>query len=360
MQQLKSQQTSLRLELTIVNSEGSTSIGNVMIDMKGLSKGLSPSYLKVYKCNGASLQVSAKINQIVVNDTSAIALEPEKTADIDPSSSTDSLASVLRLVQKGNPSDDVEVYAITFRFEAFRGLESVCESQKAGTIFIFRWKIFNKYFESDEFYYSDGKFDNLHGFSDTIRIEANLATLRFHLIGELPLQIVLLTDGVDLVSVRIPSSRIDLFPIVNTGSGDGGWYAFSGDVAAVKIMYSIAIEGSLEAFDDVYNDDFEVAYSPSNDSNQDCPGDDDERSVFSDAKPVSKVVQEVKRKAVGFGGVEIRDEQNEEHFPHHFRLTIDVPTVSSLRRAANLVVQFAYPHIDSTSPVYIESTRSSI
>lgn len=375
----KAMNNTIKIELNIRHEESLKVLGNVIINTRDLALERKAGYLKIYGLKGAEMQISSKIHQVVTN-TSAVLADMNLASD-GPRASNESVQSVLRL-----GGENALRFQFYFRFEGCRNIEEFCKSFPAGSPSYFHWTIFGEQFRTESF---DGMTQHPAGFADIVRLEGSKENLLAALRTDIsPVSIFLSCAGTDVAVAQVFSSMLDsekslLLPITSVSKDTDGWFPLSStstgavntvlDMAGVKIAFTIQSDETdvAKGYNDVYvsDEEFEGEYLA------DC-------EKYVEPSPFSLPSSPVVKKAVSFGDTSgqttpvgkhqkeddekvekvsnlLPDDTNEEFVRRHYRLSFEVSSISSMRRAANLVVQFSYPHIDSTSPVCLEICHRS-
>jgi hypothetical protein len=166
---------------------------------------------------------------------------------------------------------------------------------------------------------------------------------------------------------------------ISSSIRDNGWFSFAPtsvgcpvDIskAAVKVSFVIEKETTDADKEESYlsDEDFEGDFSPVDEVDLPISPAAARSPELKDAKTGSvrftssetqttqqQQKPEANQKNVGIESSEdsmlIPEDNNDEYISRHYRLSVEVSSISAMRRAANLVVQFAYPHLDSTAPV---------
>ena len=258
------------------------------------------------------------------------------------------------------------------------------------------WTLFERDFYTDEFSMTD---DGPTRVRDTLRVECPLITLTEHLASSNPLRIYLVSQDMVLASadVPLPALTLDVVESDEVGMSQSGWALFTTNVGsrspysnscpvnsspAVKVGVQLSIEGIVQAVCDSTtlakathaattqchdDDDGELKDESVDPSEVDGQGLAASRAVRFQIEtapaPVSPSLRPLE--TMELSGVphpasqlNLHEEIEEGAYDpiadeqlRHFRLSIEVPTVSGFPRPAHLTLSFAYPYLGSNAPV---------
>jgi hypothetical protein len=264
------------------------------------------------------------------------------------------------------------------------------------------WTIFDKMFTSTEFQYGQLGPQRV---KDTIKIECPLNSIQAVLNEASPLRVYLCTQGELLACSDIPlpsmTDNIELFnddnieipPVISSE----GWAIFNSNipiananapvlpaeklselapklptVAAVKLAIAVSFDsiiGGEDEGDDENEDEGETEYADEDFEDEksahvhfaDNNNDDNDNAVPTLNAPEPSAV---KPKEVGVGvsmyeeGQEgegnsngIHDDNDDETNLRHFRVSVDVRSIGSFKRPAQVSILYTYPHLGSSAPV---------
>ena len=262
------------------------------------------------------------------------------------------------------------------------------------------WTLFERDFYTDEFSMTD---DGPTRVRDTLRVECPLIALTEHLAASNPLRIYLVSQEMVLASADVPLPTLtpDVVESDDVGTSQSGWAIFTKNVGtrspystscpvngspALKVGVQLSIEGIVPAVSD--STFYKATYAATTRGYDDGDFKDEsvdpsksrlQSEVDGQGLAASRAVRfqfETTAPAPVFTSLRPLETMTSSGVPHptsqlnlheeieegaydpvadeqlrHFRLSIEVPTVSGFPRPAHLTLSFAYPYLGSNAPV---------
>ncbi len=351
LQEVKASQPRVKfiLHSAAHNSEEFDNVGFIVVDMRDLSRGVTESWFKVHGMGaGAEVQITAKINTLL----QSIDLGPGPmniAASMTSLASIGSTSSALRI--EGDRNSLLPKYDISIGLEDFKGLAALCQAAAAvppssstsasdspppadaGEKFWLCWTLFDQTIQTSNFQKHEAGPERV---MDTIRVQCGHEGLLHSLAESFPLRVYVCTPGRIVAAAEVPLNIASLNHLPMKSSS---WYDFY--VPTQSISHTIAgaqIRASIS-----------IALA--------SPGQEPEPEHEPEPEPTVAPVEAPRAKSPPLPAPEKAPYVNKKvawdanSRVAHFRLSVDVRSVSGLKRAANYSIQYSYPHLGSAQPI---------
>ena len=291
----------------------SETLGYALLDIRDIQRKVVKKSFKVNGLPGVELTLSAGVN-----------------APLSVAESRDDMSNI-DLEQGLEISADR--FTLAFSLEDFLDLKELCSrlTPNSSRLCWLSWTLFGRVFQSESF---AGEGPGPRRSRDVIRVRGSRTSLLDSLRAEFPLKVFLCTEGdiLGVCEVSFEVSPADELPLSLCS-----WFDVS-PLEKSNALPSASIKVALTASAVV--DEASPGVNP-----EDAPLEANEEDPYFEEAFEEEVPASLQEKAVQAAGKAF------DASLRHFRVSVDVRSISGLRRSCHAFVQFAYPHLGSKAPV---------